>query len=86
MSIDYVNLKTNYAAALTAGDKLYLGPQCAKPGHGCVRYVSGRSCRECTREKGARRGKRDRSSRTDQDGFTRRVFVLGNPTHQFSGQ
>lgn len=79
MEIDYANLKADYAAAFAAGDKLYLGSECAKPGHGRVRYVSGRSCRECTREKCARRHLRDRSSRTDQEGFTRRAFILGDP-------
>ncbi len=79
MATDCQNLKTDYAAAFAAGDKLYLGSECAKPGHGRVRYVSGRACRECTREKCARRHLRDRSSRTDHEGFTRRVFVLGNP-------
>ncbi len=79
MAIDPSNLKTNYASAAAAGDRLYLGGECEKPGHGRIRYVSGRTCRECCREKGVRRRLRDQSSRTDPCGFSRRVFVLGDP-------
>lgn len=72
-------LKTDYAAARAAGDKFYLGPVCSRPGHGAVRYVNSRACRDCSREKAARRRQEDRTSRTDDGGFTRRVFVLGDP-------
>ena len=79
MAIDTSNLKTDHAEAVAAGDKFYLGQECTKPGHGRVRFVKSRSCRECGREKCERHRLRDQSSRTDPDRFSRRVFVLGDP-------
>ncbi|TCL06844.1 hypothetical protein EZJ58_5141 [Sodalis ligni] len=85
MAIDISNLKSEHAEAVAVGDKLYLGPECTKPGHGCVRYVNSRACRECGREKCEKHRLRDQSSRTDPDRFSRRVFVLGNPRRVISG-
>ncbi len=80
MSIDHSTLKTDHAAAVVAGDKLFVGVECRKPGHGRVRYVNGRTCLACSKENAARRRlRRDQSSRTDPGGFGRRVFVLGDP-------
>ncbi len=80
MAIDTSTLKTDYTTAFAAGDKLFIGVECRKPGHGRVRYVNGRTCLACSKENAARRRqRRDQSSRTDHGGFSRRVFVLGDP-------
>ncbi|TKI02956.1 hypothetical protein [Martelella alba] len=73
---DIPGLKTDYTAAVTAGDKFFFGPECPKPGHGQVRYVNGRFCLACAKEKAQRRRVREQSSRTDTGGFNHRVFVL----------
>ncbi len=86
MALDISNLKTDHAAAAAAGDRFYLGPECTKhPGHGRVRYVISRVCRECSREKCARHRLIDQSSRTDPGAFSRQVFILGDPKRIASG-
>jgi hypothetical protein len=45
--IPRVDLKP-FAEAATAGDKLYLGRQCEKVGHGAVRYTASRQCVDCS--------------------------------------
>ncbi len=70
MAIDTSDLKTDHAAAFAAGDKLFIGVECRKPGHGLVRYVNGRTCLACSKENAARRRqRRDQSSRTDTVGL-----------------
>ncbi len=85
MPIDISSLKTDHAAAMAAGDKLFIGVECRKPGHGQVRYVNGRTCLVCSQENAARRRQRDQSSRTDHGGFGRRVFILGDLMRLISG-
>ncbi|TKI04807.1 hypothetical protein [Martelella alba] len=79
MAIDISTLKTDHTAAVAAGDKFYIGTECDRPGHGRVRYVNGRMCLACCKDKARRRRLQDQSSRTDPDGFNRRVFILGDP-------
>jgi hypothetical protein len=81
--IPRVDLKP-FAEAATAGDKLYLGRQCEKVGHGAVRYTASRQCVDCCTARDKQRRVRLKAEYTQPDGFTRRVFVLGDPQRMMS--
>jgi hypothetical protein len=76
--IPRVDLKP-FTEAAAAGHKLYIGRQCEKTGHGDVRYTASRQCVDCCTARDKQRRARIKSEYTQPDGFTRRVFVLGDP-------